>query len=191
MMLSTGANHSEAAAPCVRNTFLLALAHRLAESARRGDPLSVILARVEEFQSLAERYGLQAGNEVLNAVGRLFIRSVRAMDWVARFDATTFAFLFPNTTYANALRIVERLRATVSAAGFAVDGTPVHVTLSLGTTELASGDTAEAILGRAEEALGAALQVGGNRLESRADGCGQETCMAQVRKGNVATCQNV
>ncbi len=38
---------SDPAAPCVRTTFCLALDHRLAESKRRGDPLSVILARID------------------------------------------------------------------------------------------------------------------------------------------------
>jgi diguanylate cyclase (GGDEF)-like protein len=161
---------NETAAPCVRNTFSLALGHRLAESARRGDPLSVILVRIDNYQNLGDRYGLQVGNQILDAAGKFFIASVRAMDWVARFDMTTFAFLLPNTAHANALRVAERLRTTISFAGKSIDGSPIPLTLSLGTTEAQLGDGSEATLRRAEEAMNASIRTGGNCIHSQAGG---------------------
>jgi len=161
---------NEAAAPCVRNTFSLALSHRLAESARRGDPLSVILVRIDNYEGLGNRYGLEMGNQFLESVGRFFIASVRGMDWVARFDTTTFAILLPNTTQANALRVAERLRTTVSSAAAHRDGSSIPLTLSLGTAEAMGGDGSAALLRRAEEAMNASIQTGGNRIHSYADG---------------------
>jgi diguanylate cyclase (GGDEF)-like protein len=157
---------NETAAPCVRNTFCLALGHRLAESARRGDPLSLILARVDNYQGISDRYGLQAGSQILDAAGKLFIASVRDMDWVARFDTTTFAFLLPNTAHVNSLVVAERLRTTVSSARLSMGGTLVSLTLSLGTTEAMLGDSSEAILRRAEEAMIASARAGGNCIRS-------------------------
>lgn len=158
-------NH-ETAAPCVRNTFSLALGHRLAESARRGDPLAMILVRIDNYQDLNDRYGLQAGNRLLDAAGKFFIASVRQMDWVARFETTTFAFLLPNTTHANALRVAERLRTNVPSANLSVDGTLMQFTISLGTTEFMLGDSSEAIVHRAEEAMNASIRMGGNCIHS-------------------------
>ena len=101
---------AETAMPSVRTTFSLALGHRLAESARSGDPLSLILVRIDNYQAVYDHYGLQASNQILDAAGTFFVGSVREMDWVARFDRTTFAFLLPRTAHANALRVAERMR---------------------------------------------------------------------------------
>ncbi|MGO9111474.1 MAG: GGDEF domain-containing protein [Thermoguttaceae bacterium] len=156
----------ETAIPCVRNTFSLALGHRLVESARGGNPLSLILVRIDNYQGVRDRYGLQVSNQILDAAGKFFIASVRAMDWVARFDTTTFAFLLPNTAHTNALHVAERLRTAVSSAGLSLNGTPIPLTLSLGTTEARLGDSGEVILRRAEEAMHASILTGGNRIHS-------------------------
>jgi diguanylate cyclase (GGDEF)-like protein len=153
-----------ATVPCVRKTFSLALGHRLAESTRRGDPLSLILARIDNYEKLAGQHDLQASNEILEAVGKFFIASVRGMDWVARFDAATFAFLLPNTPHAGALQVAERLRTRTSAAS--PNMAHVALTLSLGTTEFMLGDTGEAILRRAEDAMNASVRSGGNCIRS-------------------------
>jgi len=167
---------SETAAPCVRNTFSLALAHRLAESARRGDPLSLILLRIDNYQGLCDRHGIAAGNQILDAAGKFFIASVRGMDWVARFDVTTFAFLLPNTAQAQALHVAERLRTTVFSANLSVDGAPIPLTLSLGTTQSLHGDSSEAIIRRAENALQASIRTGGNRIHCHAGGRLETAC---------------
>jgi diguanylate cyclase (GGDEF)-like protein len=156
----------ETSSPCVRKTFSLALGHRLAESTRRGDPLSLILARIDGCDKLSECHGLPASNEILEAMGKFFIASVRGMDWVARFDAATFAFLLPNTPHAGALLVAERLRTNTSAASPKMAAAEVALTLSLGTTEFMLGDTSDAILRRAEDAMNASLRAGGNCIRS-------------------------
>jgi diguanylate cyclase (GGDEF)-like protein len=155
-----------ASTPSMRKTFSLALRHRLAESTRSGDPLSLILARIDNYENIADRGGLQRSNELLDAVGKFFIASVRGMDWVARFDAATFAFLLPNTAHAGALHVADRLRTTTSAASPTLGAAQVRLTLSLGTTEFMLGDTGEAILCRAEDAMNAAFRAGGNCIRS-------------------------
>jgi diguanylate cyclase (GGDEF)-like protein len=160
-------NDGQATAPCVRKTFALALGHRLAESSRRGDPLSMILARLDNYESLAKRHGLQKSNEILEALGKFFIASVRGMDWVARFDAATFAFMLPNTPHAGASLVAVRLRTSLSAASVTKDAALVGLTLSLGTTEFTLGDGSEAILRRAEDAMNNAVVAGGNCIRSQ------------------------
>jgi diguanylate cyclase (GGDEF)-like protein len=158
-----------AAAPCVRNTFVLALDRYLPDSARRGEPFSVMLVSIDNDRGLGELRGLPMGNETLEAVGKTFVASVRSSDWVARFDATTFVFLLPGTAHAHALIVAERLRKTVSRA--ALDGVaPNRLALSIGTTDFAPGDSSASILQRAEEALSAANQAGGDCVRSQPGG---------------------
>jgi diguanylate cyclase (GGDEF)-like protein len=166
----------ETSAPCVRNTFSLALGHRLAESSRHGDPLSLIIVRIDDYQALRDRFGLNACNEILDAVGKFFISSVRGSDWVARFDMTTFALLLPKTEHSNALCVAERLLTSISSASLTANGVLIPLTLSLGTTEAMRGDSSDEILRRAEEALEEAVKKGGNRIHRHTCGQLQTTC---------------
>lgn len=149
--------------PCIRSTFSLALSHRLAESKRRDDPLSVILLRIDDYQRLCDRHGLHTSRLVLEAAGKLFTASVRAMDWVARLDATTFALLLPNTALVHARGVAERLRTSAAASKLTVATDHVQVTISAGVAAATLTDTANDVLRRAEEAMEAAIQTGGNR----------------------------
>jgi diguanylate cyclase (GGDEF)-like protein len=150
-------------APCIRNTFCLALGHRLAESKRRGDPLSLILVRIDNYRRLYDRHGFHTSRSSLETTGKFLTASVRAMDWVARFDATTFALLLPDTALVHATGVAERLRTGIAARDLAIAGDHVQLTISTGTTATTLGDSGSTMLCRAEEAMEAAIQAGGNR----------------------------
>ncbi len=154
-------------APCVRNTFLLALDCHLPESARRGEPFSVLLVSVDNDRGLGDRHGLRVDKELLEAAGKLFISSVRSTDWVARFEATTFAFLLPGAIHAQALMVAERLRRNISRAALPAGPSPARLTLSIGATDIAPGDSSASIVQRAEEALSAATRDGGDCIRSQ------------------------
>ena len=96
------------AAPSVRNTFSLALDRHLPEAARRGAALSVMFVRIDNPRRPGDRNVLPMDNRILDATGKLFVGLVRVTDWVARFDATTFAFLLTDTEHASALMVAER-----------------------------------------------------------------------------------
>lgn len=148
--------------PCDRATFFLALGHRLVESARSGDPLSVVVVQIDDSQTLYDRHGPAAAGTLLQAAARFFVASVRGMDWVASFNPTTFAFLLPGARLADALGVAERLRTTLSACNLCLDGNRVSLTLSAGTAEATAGDYVESLLRRAEQAMNAAIRAGGD-----------------------------
>ncbi len=155
------------ASPCVRNTFLLALDRHLPEAARRGESLSMVLVCAENFRGASDPDKLRLAGETLEAAGKVFIDSVRSNDWVARFDATTFAFLLPGALHEGALIMAERLRRKISIAALPGSAPPARLTLSIGTTDFVPGDDSASIMHRVEEALHAAIEAGGNCIRSR------------------------
>ena len=79
--------------------------------------------------------------------------------------------MMPETTVEDAQRIAERIRGHVAGSPFRVmDGREVlQVTISIGVAATSGeGDTAEALLKRADEALYDAKQGGRNRVIARA-----------------------
>src|SRR5262249_6007177 len=109
----------------------LALEWRRAE--RVGDPLALILFDIDDFKSINDGHGHQAGDEVLRRVGELLAGSVRQVDLAARCGGEEFAVIVPETDLDGALDLAERLRKTLADAEFELqDGTRLSVTASFG-----------------------------------------------------------
>lgn len=169
---------------CNRTTFCLALGHRLAESRLAAESLSLIIVRVDDDRRPHYRRDFQTVASTARAVGELFMTVLRATDWVVLLDATTLAVVLPSARLVDAISIGERLRGAVSRCCFSGDVEGLQVALSTGIAVAIEEDDCQTLLGRAEAAMQAAVQAGGNgscyhtgrRSESVAypAGCGLE-----------------
>jgi diguanylate cyclase (GGDEF)-like protein len=103
------------------------------------------------------------GDRVLTTVARTLALSVRATDTVARFGGEEFAVLAA-TVNSQVLSIqAERLRALVERSTFEVGGRALGVTISVGGALARPGDSAEAVVARADGALYRSKALGRNR----------------------------
>jgi diguanylate cyclase (GGDEF) domain len=83
------------------------------EAARRlryGGELSVVLADVDKFKSINDRYGHAAGDSVLKAVAKALTAAMRKADALARYGGDEFLVLMPSTGVEDAE--IARLRFT-------------------------------------------------------------------------------
>jgi diguanylate cyclase (GGDEF)-like protein len=89
---------------------------------------------------------------------------VRPTDAVARYGGEEFAIVLPRTGADEAVAAADRFRKAIAFTGIAqTDGTPLpRLTVSCGVAALATGETAAALLARADEALYAAKAAGRN-----------------------------
>jgi diguanylate cyclase (GGDEF)-like protein len=166
--VSPGFDAGNQAGVCGRDTFSLALGHRLAELGRTRVPLSVILVRVDDFRELCNAYGSHAGSLALQALAKFFTAALRDMDWVARLDTTTFAVLLPGANLVNTTSVAERLRTGVAQASLRVDRHVVNVTISTGAAEASESEDGNTLMQRAEKAMQIAIAQGGNCSHSLA-----------------------
>lgn len=146
-----------------RRAFDEELARHHAASQRQGVPLSVILVDLDHFKKVNDQYGHQAGDEVLQGVGRVLADNLRQMDFAARYGGEEFAVILPGTRLNEAKAAVERFRAAIAAAEVVFMGTQIKVTASFGLAELRSGETAACLLQHADLAVYAAKENGRNR----------------------------
>jgi diguanylate cyclase (GGDEF)-like protein len=84
-------------------------------SKRYGLPLSVLLIDIDHFKEINDTYGHQAGDLVLNNLGKLLLDSIRDSDIAARYGGDEMLIIAPNTTLSFAATLAERLRQNIES----------------------------------------------------------------------------
>jgi diguanylate cyclase (GGDEF)-like protein len=129
------------------------LAAALRDAAATGAPLAVAVLDLDRFKDLNDTLGHGAGDRLLRELAAGWSGAVRGRDVLARLGGDEFALLLPDCTDQGALTLVERLRADM----------PAGHTCSAGVAAWRPGETAEALLARADAALYAAKAAGRDR----------------------------
>ena len=136
---------------------------------RERETFVLILIDLDQFKRINDSHGHQAGDRVLEKVGGWLGSLIREGDFVGRFGGDEFAVLLPRTELAVGVRHAEVLRARIAeqASRVAVRHGQVSVSLSIGVAAPRTGDTAESILARADEALYRSKNLGRNQVNSQ------------------------
>ncbi|MFM9012834.1 MAG: GGDEF domain-containing protein, partial [Gemmatimonadota bacterium] len=124
-------------------------------------PLSVILVDLDDFKRVNDTYGHNAGDDVLRGVARLLQQRGRLSDTVGRWGGEEFVLVCPGTTLLEAHALAESLRERIASRDFSGVG---RRTASLGVATARPGETPDALLARADEALYEAKSAGRNRV---------------------------
>lgn len=132
-----------------------------------GRSFAMMMLDLDRFKSVNDRYGHEAGDEVLREFARRLLDNVRSGDLVARLGGEEFFVAMPDIDAAQAAEIAERVRGAVAGTPFVLrDGAlhlPVTVSIGLSLAEGGNGDPAE-LIRRADAALYASKHAGRNRV---------------------------
>jgi diguanylate cyclase (GGDEF)-like protein len=142
------------------------LADELARVERFGGPLSVVVADLDWFKDINDRYGHPAGDTVLREFAELLQETVRDVDLAGRWGGEEFLLILPGTDLPGGAQVAERIR--VALAGrivLAVDGTPMPVTASFGVAATLPEMTASELFAAADAAMYEAKRAGKNRVQ--------------------------
>lgn len=133
----------------------------LERSRRTAQPLALVLADIDHFKELNDRFGHPAGDAALIAVGHAALDAVRKIDTMARIGGDEFALILPATGADGALEVAERLRDEIPHVAIAADDS---LTMSFGVVEFPlDAETREGLVQAADRALYRAKGLGRNR----------------------------
>jgi diguanylate cyclase (GGDEF)-like protein len=106
----------------------------VAEAEEKGEPLSLVMADLDNFRRINERYGTAKADEAIKEAVRVFRENLRQGDVVARFGGDEFVVVMPGTGTEAAVELAEAVRRGVSRLRIpAGPGGPVlEVSASLG-----------------------------------------------------------
>jgi diguanylate cyclase (GGDEF)-like protein len=156
-----------------RGYFDAQLESAVAAAKELGRPLSLVFLDVDHFKKVNDTHGHQAGDAVLQAVGRLIGRCMRQLDIPVRYGGEEFAILLPATDRAGGKTAAERLRKLLEKQEIVIaGGRALNVTASFGVATLDDkfqiDDPAE-LVGAADECVYTAKRAGRNRVVVRGE----------------------
>jgi diguanylate cyclase len=132
---------------------------------RFADPLTMLVWDVDDFKSINDRFGHQAGDKALRVIANSLSARLRETDFIARFGGEEFVCLLCGTQGEEAQKVADEMRRSVEENGFHSAGKPVRVTISCGIASFTEGDDVDAVFSRADAALYRAKSRGKNRCE--------------------------
>lgn len=136
-------------------------------AARTNAPLTVAFVDLDNFKSVNDAYGHDAGDVVLAEAAARIRMALRHADMVGRWGGEEFIIVFPNATIDEAMTGIERMRA--AGLGVRPDGRPV--TASVGMAERVAEDAMhwKTLIDTADRRMYLAKRSGKDRVVARED----------------------
>jgi len=110
------------------------LAPVVSAARRHHHSLAVLFVDIDSFKRVNDRWGYEAGDDVLQAVGERIRLALRAEDLVGRWGGEEFLVVLPETDLAGAVIVGERVRAAIACRAVSAGERDIQVTVSVGCT---------------------------------------------------------
>lgn len=145
------------------------LAREIERAFRYQRPLALVMADLDHFKEINDRYGHRVGDEVLRTFVERTRASIRpASDWIARYGGEEFVIVLPESELAAGAAVAERIRAECVERPFETSAGILAITASFGVAALdragAPVGAVDALLRAADAALYRSKHAGRNRV---------------------------
>lgn len=143
------------------------IAGEFARAPDRDSRLSLVMADVDGFKEINDRFGHRFGDDALRLVASLGWQTCRHGEIVGRYGGDEFLFVLPDKTADQALGFAEEFCGAVEKATlFAPEGRAVGVTVSVGVCECEGNGVGESsgLVAAADQAMYRAKSRGGNQV---------------------------
>jgi diguanylate cyclase (GGDEF)-like protein len=148
-----------------RRVFEQRVAYEITRHRRHRRRFAVIAMDLDGFKQVNDRFGHQAGDQVLREVARALEHVVREQDTVVRLGGDEFCILAPETGPGDAERLALRVRAAVAGAVDGLDALAVSAGWAIFPDD---GEHGDELLAGADAAAMAAKRRRGGRARRRA-----------------------
>jgi diguanylate cyclase (GGDEF)-like protein len=134
----------------------------LDSTCRDSAAFSVIMFDIDNFKHINDTYGHVAGDDVIINITQYARKTIRKNDVLARWGGEEFMIVMPDATLNEASELAKRLKEQLSALEH--DCVREIITCSFGVTSFVAGESAKAVVRRADQLLYLAKEYGKNRV---------------------------
>lgn len=129
-----------------------------------GIGFGVCFFDVDHFKLFNDNYGHLMGDRILKMVGETVKDIVRSTDHVGRWGGEEFLIIFPGIPSQQLSVVSEKIRMLIENSGLREDGNHYSVTVSGGAACHIPGESAEALIARADQLMYKSKNEGRNRI---------------------------
>jgi diguanylate cyclase (GGDEF)-like protein len=147
-----------------RRHFDAILEEELGLCRRYGDTHTLIMADIDHFKVVNDRYGHDVGDHVLRTMAGRLREHVRTTDIIFRLGGEEFGVLCRRASGDVGRKVAEKLRQAVAASPFIVNDIRLDVTASFGVAEMTASRSVQDVYRRADAALYRSKHDGRNRV---------------------------
>jgi two-component system cell cycle response regulator len=150
----------------VKNRFDEEFEHCLETTSPEGQPVSVLMADIDNLKKINDAHGHLLGEYVVGEIGRI-IGALHEEEGrqATRFGGDEYQTILPGLSKEEAIEVAGEIRRRIEDHAFERDGVCANPTLSLGVaTYPEDGETRAALTRVADEALYRAKRAGGNTV---------------------------
>lgn len=147
-----------------RQAVNLRLAEEIERVQRTHQPCAVCYADLDDFGRFNEQHGQRLGDAMLKAIAGFFADHLRRYDTIFRLGGEEFLLCLPSTDIIQAGVLIDRLRVSLAAHSFALEGQALKITASFGVVALEPVFFIDETLERVERAQLIAKAEGGNQV---------------------------
>ena len=125
----------------------------------------LLMIDLDGLKAVNDSFGHHRGDEVLRLLGGVIRRSIRLVDTAYRYGGDEFLVLLPETDFAGAFVVAEKIRAGAEEVGLAVGGGELLTSVSIGLVSCPEdGTSAEDLMIAADRAMYQAKSLGKNQV---------------------------
>jgi len=149
-----------------RKRFQERLHEALSQARRKKRGLAVLFFDVDHFKLINDKFGHEAGDELLQEIAHRLLRAVRKIDTVARLGGDEFTILLLETESADAAARVGRKLLDAMTPPFEIGGRTISASASIGISLFPEdGDDEEVLVRNADAAMYHAKELGRNNFQ--------------------------
>lgn len=143
--------------------YLIEHAERNMKDARRTKyPISLLIIDIDNFKSVNDTYGHNAGDVVIVEISKVLKRVSRPNTIVARWGGEEFVVFVPNCTDSELQVIAERILVNIAQEKIEYEGITHNVTVTIGGATLEEDESFKHFTARADSALYKGKHAGKN-----------------------------
>jgi diguanylate cyclase (GGDEF)-like protein len=125
----------------------------------------LLMIDLDGLKAVNDTYGHHRGDEVLRALGVVIRSSIRNLDTAYRLHGDEFMVLLPETDFAGAFVVAEKVRAGAEEVGLVAGGVEMLTSVSIGLVSCPEdGTTADELMLAADRAMYQAKSLGRNQV---------------------------
>ncbi|MBI1884592.1 MAG: sensor domain-containing diguanylate cyclase [Chlamydiae bacterium] len=132
---------------------------------KNHESLSVLMADIDNFKSINDRYGHTVGDGILKKISEVFHEVLEKNFIPSRYGGEEFSAFFPGWPREKTITLAENLRRKIQTISLEIRREILNVTVSMGISEIKPTDSnKDELIQRADQALYEAKRTGKNKV---------------------------